>query len=398
MLLYRIRIEEREALKNIVSFKYNILGVPKKNHPSLLPKKTIAKSKYSSQGLFKRDSFKGKNLPVIIEQTLADTVNYAISANTRSTYNTAVNILNLCRSELEEEMAFPLDERDILIFIGFCIKRGNTGNTVKSYLSGLKKFHIALGFQKFEYLTPLVKEVLEGQNKKITRFRGKGGQVEGKKGQGVRLPCTMNILKLIKLELRLANLDPDEKIVVWATCTLAFFGALRMSELLCKDKNEYDPLDTLQKRDVKICPPDSTGKESVNIKIRNSKTSKGKREIVSVYANYGPTCPVAATRKLLLITKNCPNDAPAMCDRQGRVLTLDRLNHILFLLTKDDFGQERITGHSFRAGLISMFAKLGHSDLDLKSIGRWSSRAYLEYVKLNRSRRHEMTLAASTLK
>ena len=168
--------------------------------------------------------------------------------------------------------------------------------------------------------------------------------------------------------------------------------------MLCQDQYEYDPLDTLQKGDVKICSADSTGKESVTVKIRNSKTSKGREEIVSIYANYGPTCPVAAARKLQFITKNCPKDAPAMCDRQGRVLTQSRLNLVLKLLTKDHFEPDRLTGHSFRAGLISMFAKLGHSDLQLQSIGRWSSRAYAHYIKLGRAKRHEMTVAASCLK
>ena len=216
--------------------------------------------------------------------------------------------------------------------------------------------------------------------------------------EGNRVPCTLNILKLIKHELKMSRLHPDEKIVVWATCTLSFFGALRTSEVLCKDQFEYDPLDTLLQKDVKICPADSTGKESVSIKIRNSKTSKGKGEIVSVYANYGPTCPVAATRKLLHITKKCPKDAPAMCDRQGKVLTQNRLNVILKILTEDHFRPDWISGHSFRAGLISMFAQLGHSDAELKAIGRWSSRAYEHYIKLNRSKRHEMTVAASHLK
>ena len=368
-----------------------VLGASKKSATPFLPKKTISRAKYNNQGFFKKHSFQDKNLPEIIEKTLADTVNYAISSNTKSTYNTAVNILNLCREELSEPLEIPLDERDTLIFIGFCIKRGNQGSTVKSYLSGLKKYHISLGYKNFDYMTPLVKEVLEGQNKKKIRATMEG------KGTGIRIPCTLNVLKLIKHELKMARLEPDEKIVVWATCTLSFYGALRISEVLCKDQYEYDPLDTLLIRDVKICPADSTGKESVTVKIKNSKTSKGKSEIVSIYANYGPTCPVAAARKLKRVTKNCPKDAPAMCDREGKVLVQSRLNCILKLLTEDHFGPDRLSGHSFRSGLISMFARLGHSDHDLKVIGRWSSRAYTHYIKLNRSKRHEMTKAASCL-
>ena len=291
-------------------------------------------------------------------------------------------------------MPLPLEERDVMIFIGFCINRDNKVGTVKSYLAGLKKYHLALGFQSFDYMTPVVKEILEGHENKVTTLNATGSNI----GKKFRLPCTLNILKLIKIELKMSKLDPQEKIVAWAACTLAFYGALRGSELLCNDKYEYCPSDILQKGDVKVCKADSTGKESVTLKIRNSKTSRGKSEIVSIYANYGDTCPVGAVKKLQKLTKGCPQDAPAMCDKLGRVLTKSRLNDILSLLTEDTFPNGSISCHSFRAGLISMFANLGHSDRDLAAIGRWSSRAYLEYIKLNRSRRHEMTVAASYLK
>ena len=128
-----------------------------------MPKKTISRAKYNNKGFFQKHSFQSIGLPEIIEKTLADTVNYAISANTKSTYSTAVNMLNLCRDNLGEKMPLPLEERDTLIFIGFCINRGNKGGTIKSYLSGLKKYQISLGHKNYDYMTPIVKEVLEGQ-------------------------------------------------------------------------------------------------------------------------------------------------------------------------------------------------------------------------------------------
>ena len=162
-------------------YNYNyisILGPGKKTATPFLPKKSISRAKYNSKGFFKKDTFLKLDLPKVIEHTLADTVNFAISENTKSTYGTAVNNLNACREELNEPMPLPLVERDILIFIGFCIKKGNQGNTIKSYLSGLKKYHIALGHKNFDYMSPLVKEVLEGQNKKVTRL----GNVKNKAG------------------------------------------------------------------------------------------------------------------------------------------------------------------------------------------------------------------------
>ena len=48
------------------------------------------------------------------------------------------------------------------------------------------------------------------------------------------------------------------------------------------------------------------------------------------------------------------------------------------------------SSHSFRAGAASLMAALGYSDEDIKAMGRWSSRAFLEYVKLPRSNRAEV--------
>ena len=127
-----------------------------------VPKKTVHKAKYNGTGFFKRTCLQDKKLPRVIEDVLVDTVNHAVSQNTKSVYCTGVNILNKCKEELGEKMELPLSERDILIFIGFCAKRGNKAGTIRSYLSGIKKFHVAQGFTDFEYMTPLVKEVIEG--------------------------------------------------------------------------------------------------------------------------------------------------------------------------------------------------------------------------------------------
>ena len=338
-----------------------------------------------------------QNLPECIQEILVDRVNHAISENTKSVYNTGMNNLEKCRVELEEKMSLPLSERDILIFIGFCAKKNNKACTIRSYLSGIKKFHIASGFTDFEYLTPLVKEVVEGQEKRKWG-RGKRGKKGKAKKKAKRLPCTLPVLKLIKFELKLSNLEIEEKVMAWAACTLAFFGAMRMSELLCKKDEEYSTVDNLLKKDITLCKPDASGKESLAIKIKNGKTNRGKPEIVTIYATHDVCCPVKAYKKLQIVNKDLPNDAPAFCSSKGKNLTCRRLNVILEMLTGDHFENGKISNHSFRAGLISYFARLGYSDLELKSIGRWSSRAYQQYIKLGRTKRHQMTVAASCIK
>ena len=47
----------------------------------------------------------------------------------------------------------------------------------------------------------------------------------------------------------------------------------------------------------------------------------------------------------------------------------------------------------FRAGAASAMAALGYGDEDIQAVGRWSSRAFLKYIKLPRTRRAEVAKA-----
>ncbi len=43
--------------------------------------------------------------------------------------------------------------------------------------------------------------------------------------------------------------------------------------------------------------------------------------------------------------------------------------------------------HSFRIGTASMLGSLGFDDEDVQAVGRWSSRAFEEYLMLPRTKR-----------
>ena len=48
-----------------------------------------------------------------------------------------------------------------------------------------------------------------------------------------------------------------------------------------------------------------------------------------------------------------------------------------------------IASHSFRAGMVSVMARLGYSEEQIKIQGRWSSDAFRRYLKLGRGERLE---------
>jgi hypothetical protein len=83
---------------------------------------------------------------------------------------------------------------------------------------------------------------------------------------------------------------------------------------------------------------------------------------------------------------------PAFRWSSGKPLTSAQFNVVLrerlegYIARADKW----FTNHSFRTRAASMMAAMGFGDEDIKSRGRWSSRAFVTYIRLPRSKRIEM--------
>ena len=113
---------------------------------------------------------------------------------------------------------------------------------------------------------------------------------------------------------------------------------------------------------------------------------------MDLYPNDQSVCPIRALKRYDLLKGKLDRNLPMFCDENGVPLTSRKLNLLLdkYINEKLGFTWKKLTTHSFRSGLVSLFGSLGVSESKLKDIGRWSSRAYLLYVKLGRSSRAEM--------
>ena len=355
--------------------------------PPKLPKKTKARGKYSTKGIFQKEVFEKLNLPKEVSEVLAETANLAIAEKTKSTYNTALKNVQKCEEELNEKLDLPWDNRETLCFVGWCIKKDLKASTIRSYLSGIGKLHFAMGYGQLDMSPPLLKEILNGHENKHLQ--------KPKKSKNKRLPVTVNVLRLLKAELRNTNFSDHEKVVYWTICTTSFYGALRGSEVLSKYENFFDPTLTLCKKDVTICKSDE-GKECVQLSIKNSKTNKtGTPELITIYSNDSGTCPVRSVKKLMTLNKNVPQDYPFFAGEDGKPVTLKKFNAVLKKLTSLSIKGGTISSHSFRIGITSILARKGYSDQQLKLVGRWSSRAFAAYIRLKRSNREQMAQACS---
>ena len=313
----------------------------------------------------------------------------SLADKTKSTYNTALNNVKKCEKDLEVSLSFPWDDRKTLIFVGWLIKQDVKSGTIKSYLSGIQKSHIACGFKGLDNESPLIKEILLGHKNK--HAQGRTNDVRAK-----RLPATLKVLRFLKAKIRTSNMSTHNKITVWAACTISFYGALRSSEALSRYENFFDPSLTLCKKDVTLCKDDDV--ESLHLNIKHSKTNKsGIDETLIIYATNTDTCPISAAKKLLILNKDVPLSYPFFSLESGKPLSQRKFNSVLSDLTKDSIRGGTISSHSFRIGVTSMLARKGFSDSELKKVGRWSSRAFTAYIRLSRTNRESMAKACSKL-
>jgi hypothetical protein len=291
-------------------------------------------------------------------------------------------MLMKCEKDTGEKMDIPISDRQILIFINWLARsRGLKAATISTYLSGIRQLHIVKGIEPPVIRTGLVKLVLKG----ISNRDGVTRRAEYLTG---RLPMTTNVMMLFKKLVSKADMHTTDKALIWATATVAFAGAFRIHELLCKTESFFDPDFDLLEKDVSFST-DKTGKTTVHVKLKSPKESRdNKHTTVDIFQNDGPLCPIAALNTWRRMRKTQPN-MPFFRLANGTPLTGAKMNQYMGKLlgpyTDTDIG--KFTTHSFRIGLATELARLGCSDEEIKQAGRWSSRVFERYVRLKRTKR-----------
>ena len=323
--------------------------------------------------MFSRETFKQASNARGWEKAPIAAANHSLTKETWSSYNTAVKNLRKCSREMGMAMDFPLDNEKTLVFVGWLLDRDLAPATISTYLAGIRQAHLAAGIFINTLRSPIINQIIQGAiNLRAIKKR--------EREKPTRLPVTPTVLKLIKAELKISDLEKKDKLLVWSVCTLAFMGAFRIHELLAKREGVYDPNFTLLGRDVKVKKV-KVGKEevkSMTILLKSEKKDRvGKSTVVDVYQSGGELCPVKAFEKWKKNT-NFASSMPAFRLTSGKPLTGKNLNKILEgLLGKHlDYKRGKISSHSFRSGMASLMGSLGYTEDQIQAVGQWSSQAY----------------------
>jgi hypothetical protein len=269
--------------------------------------------------------------------------------------------------------AVPATELVLCRFVSYLAEAGLRVRTIKVYLSAIRFLHIregvddpfSLGLQRLHY-------VLQGI---------KRSEVAGGTPKKIRLPITPDILRKLKVVWDKKAADPDT-VMIWAACCLGFFAFLRSGEMTVPSDVAYDPACHLGWKDITVDNP--LAPQMIRVTIKQSKTDPFRKGIDLFVGRTGTkVCPVVAIVNYLATRGK--RDGPLFMFKDGRFLTRQRLVDALRLgLQKAGLDNTLYCGHSFRIGAATTAAQRGLEDSVIKTLGRWESVAYLEYIRIKR--------------
>ena len=190
--------------------------------------------------------------------------------------------------------------------------------------------------------------------------------------------------------------DPHnfDHIMLWAACTLCFFGFLRSGEISVPSDNCYDPGAHLSLTDVAV---DNLSDPSVlQVRIKASKTDPFRKGVDIFLGRTGDDiCPISAMLAYVAVRGDEPG--PLFRFANGKPLTRDRLvTAVRVALSAAGRSEGHYAGHSFRVGAATTAAQCGIPDSAIQTLGRWKSAAYLAYVRIPREKLAAISRTLST--
>lgn len=259
-------------------------------------------------------------------------------------------------------VSLPISPPNVAFFISYLFQRNYASSTANSYVSALGYFHRIAGFPD-PTKVHFIQEMLKGYGKLGHRL-------------DARLPITLPILKRLLASTEAICSSHYRACLFKAMCGLAFFAFLRVGEITVTS----DSADVLQLNQITKFVDAMGNTQALNVTFYKFKHHYNHRPISIRVARRDDLCPVALISAYLEIRGN--SDGPLFRTLDGRPITRTVFTAFMRnVVTQCGLDPNQYKGHSFRIGAASHAAECGHTDAQIRLMGRWKSDAFKKYIR-----------------
>lgn len=298
---------------------------------------------------------------VDIDIEVSHLLDASLAESTHIVYANAVQSFKNFLNSYGFHLKWPITVNHILRYIAYLSLNGLSSKTTQTYLSALSFYH------KVRHLPDPTKDFVV---QKVAL-----GYKRNSYKPDVRRPITFDILQKISPALDFVCSSPYETRLFRAAFMLAFFGFLRVGELV---GHKHQPDRTLQVNDI------SVNHHHIILFIRYSKTDQiGKGNTLLISASRNPLlCPVRAITQFLACRPTgsdqlfCHSNCLPMTRYQFTAVLTKALNYV-------NIPPENFKSHSMRLGAATSCSLNSVPSEQIQAMGRWTSTCYKSYIRIN---------------
>lgn len=292
-------------------------------------------------------------------------IHNAIAPSTRSNYNRAWDLFQICMSNLNvpfcQIQSLPVSTEHLLLFIGYLHIEGYAPSTMLTYMSAISYVHKLKGLQ--DNTTEFVIQ------------KALCGAMKLKPTSDPRLPITRCILQKMNLAFEQTVDNPYLRTMFKAMSVVSFFALMRVGEVTTDTNGEV----SINLNQIQLYP------EHVVITINKFKHNLTRKpfELVMVKQDIRDICPVHCLLEYLKLRGNTPG--PLFCMPDLKPITRDIfIKNLKIALSFCGLDPTLYKSHSYRIGGASYYAEIGLSDEQIRLIGRWKTNAFRKYIRSQR--------------
>ena len=315
-----------------------------------------------------------------LDEALRHYCDHGLAGSTQRTYRSGLNrYLSFCFA-FGVTNPFPVSETLLCYFVTSLARDGIAPSTIKTYLAAVRHAQIMRGHPepRESSTLPRLRLVQNG----VRRVRAESVTTS----PPTRLPISLSLLRLLRPPPETASYD---ECLLWAAAATCFFGFFRAGEITVPSPTAFDARFHLAWGDVAA----SQDNRMLRVYLKRSKTDQLMRGTeVFIGATGDDLCPVRAIQEYVSRRGSAPG--AFFKSAEGTPLSKSRfVGLVRSALTRAGVPIDGYSGHSFRIGAATAAAQAGIPDSVIQALGRWSSQAFLRYIRTPRENLAQHSLA-----